>query len=93
MHRRVAVLIDGGFYRKRYRETYKGLPKDPRELARKLYSRAMGHAGNSLYEALAPGAKPRFDIIVKVARALGVRLTAHPAHAPSEANKRQGLSG
>lgn len=46
MHKRVAVLIDGGFYRKRYREIYKGLPADPKELAKKLYGMAMAHAGN-----------------------------------------------
>lgn len=38
-----------------------------------------GLGRESLYKALAPGAKPRFDTIMKVARALGVRLTAHPA--------------
>ncbi|MDR1660900.1 MAG: putative addiction module antidote protein [Azoarcus sp.] len=33
----------------------------------------------SLYKALAHGAKPRFDTILKVTRALGLRLTvAHP---------------
>ena len=31
----------------------------------------------SLYKALAPGAKPRFDTVLKVARALGVKLSAH----------------
>ena len=36
-----------------------------------------GVGRESLYKALAPGAKPRFDTIVKVARALGVRFTAH----------------
>lgn len=46
MHKRVAVLIDGGFYRKRYREIYKGMPTDPKELAKKLYGMAMAHAGN-----------------------------------------------
>jgi probable addiction module antidote protein len=38
------------------------------------------HSGlgrESLYKALAPGAKPRFDTIQKVTRALGVRLSAH----------------
>jgi probable addiction module antidote protein len=30
----------------------------------------------SLYKALAPGAKPRFDTVLKVVRALGVKLTA-----------------
>ncbi len=38
-----------------------------------------GLARESLYKALAPGAKPRFDTVLKVARALGVRLSAHPA--------------
>jgi probable addiction module antidote protein len=33
----------------------------------------------SLYKALALGAKPRFDTVVKVAKALGVRLTAQTA--------------
>jgi probable addiction module antidote protein len=38
-----------------------------------------GLGRESLYKALAPGAKPRFDTVLKVARALGVRLSAHPA--------------
>ena len=38
-----------------------------------------GLGRESLYKALAPGAKPRFDTILKVAKALGVRLTAHAA--------------
>ncbi|TAM40482.1 MAG: putative addiction module antidote protein [Burkholderiaceae bacterium] len=37
-----------------------------------------GLGRESLYKALAPGAKPRFDTVFKVARALGVRLTAQP---------------
>jgi probable addiction module antidote protein len=37
-----------------------------------------GLGRESLYKALAPGAKPRFDTLLKVARALGVRLYAHP---------------
>ena len=37
-----------------------------------------GLGRESLYKALAPGAKPRFDTVMKVARALGVRLEAHP---------------
>jgi probable addiction module antidote protein len=39
---------------------------------------ASGLGRESLYKALAPGAKPRFDTVLKVARALGVRLEAHP---------------
>ena len=38
-----------------------------------------GLGRESLYKALAPGAKPRFDTVLKVVRALGVRLTARPA--------------
>ena len=30
-------------------------------------------------KALAPGAKPRFETVMKVARALGVKFTAQPA--------------
>ena len=37
-----------------------------------------GLGRESLYKALAPGAKPRFDTVLKVARALGDRLSAHP---------------
>ncbi len=40
-----------------------------------------GMGRESLYKALTPGAKPRFDTVMKVARALGVKLTAHPANA------------
>lgn len=35
-----------------------------------------GLGRESLYKALAPGAKPRFDTVLKVAQALGVRFTA-----------------
>jgi probable addiction module antidote protein len=38
-----------------------------------------GLGRESLYKALAPGAKPRFDTVLKVARALGVRLAARVA--------------
>ena len=38
-----------------------------------------GLGRESLYKALAPGAKPRFDTVLKVAKALGVRLTAQAA--------------
>ena len=39
-------------------------------------ARDTGLGRESLYKALAPGAKPRFDTVLKVARALGVKLTA-----------------
>lgn len=35
-----------------------------------------GLGRESLYKALVPGAKPRFDTILKVFKALGVRLQA-----------------
>ena len=42
-------------------------------------ARDAGLGRESLYKALTPGAKPRFDTVVKVAKALGVRLTVEPA--------------
>jgi probable addiction module antidote protein len=42
-------------------------------------ARDAGLGRESLYKALAPGAKPRFETIMKVARALGVKFTARPA--------------
>lgn len=42
-------------------------------------ARDSGLGRESLYKALAPGAKPRFDTILKVARALGVKFTAQAA--------------
>ena len=38
-----------------------------------------GLGRESLYKALAPGAKPRYETVMKVIRALGVRLHAEPA--------------
>ncbi|MBN8473610.1 addiction module antidote protein [Sulfuritalea sp.] len=40
-----------------------------------------GLGRESLYKALAPGAKPRYDTVLKVVRALGVTLHAEPSHA------------
>ena len=39
-----------------------------------------GLGRESLYKAFAPGAKPRFDTVLKVMGALGVDLRAQPAH-------------
>ena len=41
-----------------------------------------GLGRESLYKALSPGAKPRFDTVLKVAKALGVKFkfTAQPAY-------------
>lgn len=38
-----------------------------------------GLGRESLYKALSPGAKPRFETVMKVAHALGIKLTAQPA--------------
>ncbi len=39
-----------------------------------------GLGRESLYKALAPGAKPRYDTLLKVLRALGVSLQVKSAH-------------
>ena len=39
-----------------------------------------GLGRESLYKALAPGAKPRYETIMKVVRALGVNLHAEVRH-------------
>lgn len=39
-----------------------------------------GLGRESLYKALAPGAKPRYDTVLKVVRALGVSLQAKATH-------------
>jgi probable addiction module antidote protein len=38
-----------------------------------------GLGRESLYKALAPGAKPRFDTVMKVMTALGIQIHALPA--------------
>lgn len=40
-----------------------------------------GLGRESLYKALAPGAKPRYDTVIKLVRALGVELHTSPTHA------------
>lgn len=39
-----------------------------------------GMGRESLYKALTPGAKPRYDTMLKIMHALGVKLTATPSH-------------
>jgi probable addiction module antidote protein len=39
-----------------------------------------GLGRESLYKALSPGAKPRYDTMLKLVAALGVKLHAIPAH-------------
>ena len=41
-------------------------------------ARDTGLGRESLYKALAPGAKPRFDTVLKLMRALGVQLQTSP---------------
>lgn len=40
-----------------------------------------GMGRESLYKALTPGAKPRYDTVLKVVKALGITLYAEPHHA------------
>lgn len=50
MHRRAAILIDGGFFRKRFPEVFGKLPASPIDLAKKLYAMALAHSkGYDLY--------------------------------------------
>jgi len=39
-----------------------------------------GLGRESLYKELTPGAKPRFDTMLKLLHALGVKLSASPVH-------------
>ena len=39
-----------------------------------------GLGRESWYKALAPGAKPRYETVVKLARALGVKFSLEPAN-------------
>ena len=41
-------------------------------------ARDTGLGRESLYKALAPGAKPRYDTVIKLVRALGIELHARP---------------
>jgi len=43
-----------------------------------MVAKESGLGRESLYKALSPGAKPRFDTVLRVIRALGVRLHANP---------------
>lgn len=39
-----------------------------------------GLGRESLYKALTPGAKPRYDTVLKLLNALGIKLSATPVH-------------
>ena len=45
-----------------------------------MVAKESGLGRESLYKALAPGSKPRFDTILKVIKALGVKLHAEPVN-------------
>jgi len=47
-----------------------------RGIAKIAYDTGLGRA--SLYKALSAGAKPRFDTVIKVLQALGVKMQMHP---------------
>jgi probable addiction module antidote protein len=46
-------------------------------------ARDSGLGRESLYKALAPGAKPRYDTLLKVIQALGVNITFSAANPPT----------
>ncbi|MDR2187557.1 MAG: putative addiction module antidote protein [Azonexus sp.] len=46
-----------------------------------VVAESAGITREALYKALRPGSQPRFETIQRVCTALGVRLTATPAHA------------
>ena len=39
-----------------------------------------GLGRESLYKAMAPGAKPRYDTVLRVLNSLGVKVSVSPAH-------------
>ena len=39
-----------------------------------------GLGRESLYKAIAPGAKPRYDTVLRLLHSLGVKVTVSPAH-------------
>ena len=49
----------------------------------KQIAEASGLGRESLYKALAPGAKPRFETVIKVLRVLGLNLSLAPAKHPA----------
>ncbi len=49
-----------------------------RGMARVAQDAGLGR--ESLYKALAPNAKPRYDTVLRLLHALGIKLTASPMH-------------
>ena len=44
------------------------------------FAKDAGLGRESLYKALTPGAKPRYDTVLKLLHALGVKISATPVH-------------
>ena len=44
------------------------------------HAKDAGLGRESLYKALTPGAKPRYDTMLKLLHALGVKISATPVH-------------
>ena len=53
----------------------------------------IGVGRESLYKALAPGAKPRYDTILKVMRGFGLQLAASPTAAATKARAARAANG
>ena len=56
-----------------------GSARNPRRCRAGL-ARDTGLGREGLYKALAPGAKPLYDTVIKLVRALGIELHAQPVH-------------
>ena len=54
---------------------------------------SIGVGRESLYKALAPGAKPRYDTILKVMRGFGLQLAASPTAATTKVRAARAASG
>ena len=53
----------------------------------------IGVGRESLYKALAPGAKPRYDTVLKVMRGFGVQLSASPRTSSPKARAAKAVKG
>ena len=53
----------------------------------------IGVGRESLYKALAPGAKPRYDTILKVMRGFGLQLAASPTAAATKVRAARAANG
>ena len=58
--------------------SFKQCEPPPVHAACRMLARDAGIGRESLYKVLAPGAKPRYDTILKLLPALGIQLHARP---------------